>query len=266
MTETSSPTHSSILPTVDSLNYSVNDRKRTRGVQSSIATAMALKEKRSTLMEAKDIRKAKQQQLQTEIQEHHNRQKTQNGYHFSTKNENTSFHINSELSNDETPPKKIRLKVENEPQSSRNTVTRRSSTDSNTPNMLTEIKSELMKVENDGDIKCDGIGSWSNTNVLLNQIDDNAEKDVRTTIELVAENEVEHTVGFSVHEEDLVTECMSQSYESFPNVEDLVSGLASSATPSNIILVGNSKTVGCNNSQTGNQSPVSSQTCSSIAS
>ena len=32
-------------------------RKRTRGVQSSILTAMALKEKRATLSEAKDIRK-----------------------------------------------------------------------------------------------------------------------------------------------------------------------------------------------------------------
>jgi hypothetical protein len=34
-------------------------RKRTRGVQSSILTAMALKEKRATLSEAKDIRKVK---------------------------------------------------------------------------------------------------------------------------------------------------------------------------------------------------------------
>ena len=34
-----------------------DSRKRTRGVQSSILTAMALKEKRATLSEAKDIRK-----------------------------------------------------------------------------------------------------------------------------------------------------------------------------------------------------------------
>jgi len=38
---------------------STNVSKRTRGVQSSIETAMALKEKRATLFEAKDIRKVK---------------------------------------------------------------------------------------------------------------------------------------------------------------------------------------------------------------
>ena len=35
---------------------------------------MALKEKRSTLLEVKEIRKAKQQQLENEIQEHQQRQ------------------------------------------------------------------------------------------------------------------------------------------------------------------------------------------------
>jgi hypothetical protein len=40
-----------------SSNPGPDQRKRTRGVESSILTAMALKEKRATLSEAKDIRK-----------------------------------------------------------------------------------------------------------------------------------------------------------------------------------------------------------------
>lgn len=68
----STSSSSSQLPSQSVLKHEVNmssvsgspaiepdSRKRTRGVQSSILTAMALKEKRATLSEAKDIRKVK---------------------------------------------------------------------------------------------------------------------------------------------------------------------------------------------------------------
>ena len=54
----SQPVNQEISSSSNPVNPSGSDqRKRTRGVQSSILTAMALKEKRATLSEAKDIRK-----------------------------------------------------------------------------------------------------------------------------------------------------------------------------------------------------------------
>ena len=56
------PSSQPVNPEISSSSNPVNplgldQLKRTRGVQSSILTAMALKEKRATLSEAKDIRK-----------------------------------------------------------------------------------------------------------------------------------------------------------------------------------------------------------------
>jgi len=292
------------------------ERKRTRGVQSSIATAMALKEKRSTLLEAKDIRKAKQQQIQTEIQEHHHRQHTQSTFKFATiKDENSSLPINAQSPDEEVVSKKIRLDINRRESSpSSNISSRRSSTDSGNQKMViddeikfsktqgdalstkqlakkdmhwyqsahlpeaqtshpplslfneeeqNEVKNEI-KIENDTE-STGGSATWSTIDIILNR--DEEGREIKSTIELVGESEVNST-GFSsaVDDDDLVSECMSR--DSFPNVEDLVSGLSSNpaAVQGGTHTTGVSKTIRSYNSPIGNRSPISSQACSSIAS
>ena len=268
------------IPTASSSSF-VQERRRTRGIQSSIATAMALKEKRSTLSEAKDIRKAKQQQIQTEFQEHH-RQQTQISYQ------------SAETDDEEKRAKKVRLDLnQKELGPSSNTSSHRSSVDSlkedeATTNKLQEgeFNEEVLpsqqhdngegeatlttkiKLENKelGMLSVNNT-TWSSIDLLLNR--DAAGKEMKSTIELVGETETNQG-SVNNDDDDLVSDCISQSRDAFPNVEELVSGLASATTaPMNIPTSSYGITYvvhSSNNSPVSAHSPRSSQACSSITS
>ena len=289
---------------------SASERKRTRGIQSSIASAMALKEKRSTLLEAKDIRKAKQQQIDYEYQEHQERQQSQlSKYNVipTPKDENTALPINS-ISLSQKPPSKI-LRLD----PSSNLISSSS------------LRNDLVKREKDKDRSSSwykGAGILESPTIhpptkLFNEEDHNCfadeEEDAETpmpeTTKLKDKNrkcdknscpgidkpfacqgqdEVEkdeyRTREFDLNDEeddkdrselssvatggddDLVSECMmSQSRNPFPNVEDLVSELPSTAL--NTSLTGcSSKALPYVNGLIINPSPISSQACSSISS
>ena len=273
-------------------------------------------------MEAKEIRKAKQIQIENEIQEHEERQQTQHGYLYSLENENTSLRLNSMIS-DQTSSKFLRLDHGEKDDSSNDVGSRRSSADSSFHGNYGEEQANEMKPENYGNnpmllkkeksgnswyhkdglslgapsshpptslfneedsehfpecgsaIKTERIksesGDWSTLDILLNRRDDEEEEDDKSTLELVGDNEDNGPRDFSSvddDEEDLVSECMSQSQNPFPNVDELVSGLAPFPSTANIshVVMGSSKTVIYPNNLMGSQSPISSQTCSSIAS
>ena len=300
------------------------DRKRTRGVQSSIASAMALKEKRATLMEAKEIRKAKQMQIENEINEHQQQQQNQHAYIYSTKNENTSLPLNT-MSPEEPPSKFIRLgnveKVEY-----LNTIgSRRSSVDSSyhgssmlepvhdfkreyvdnsddqesitskkgkhsnswfhknglmlgspstqPPTSLFNEEDHENLLDDGATIKTEKIKSekrdWSELDILLNRHNESVEEN-KCTLDIIGDKEDNASREFSSvddEELDLVSECMTQSENHFPNVDELVSGLAPFTSTANISQsMGSSKTCIYPNILIGSPSPVSSQTCSSIAS
>ena len=290
------------------LTNSASERKRTRGVQSSIASAMALKEKRSTLLEAKDIRKAKQQQIDYEYQEHQERQQSQLSKYtvFPTpKDENTALPINS-ISLSQKPPSKIlRLDTSSNLISSssvRNdhvlSKDQRSSSwykgagilESPTihpPTKLfneedhnsfadedeeaeipmpetTKLKDKNRKgdknscLDIDKSFACQGQDEVQKDEYNTRELDLNDEEDDKDRSELSSVA----TGG----DDDLVSECMmSQSRNPFPNVEDLVSELPSTAL--NTSLTGcSSKALPYVNGLIINPSPISSQACSSISS
>ena len=283
---------------------------------------MALKEKRATLMEAKEIRKAKQLQIENEIQEHQQRQQTQHAYLYSSKNENTSLPLNS-MSPDEPSSKFIRLGYIEKDNSSNYNGSRRSSVDSSCNGSLvseniTDLKQEkgtnfddhksiaLKKEETSGSwFNKDGLmlgassshppsslfneedpdnlpqdwsankqksiksenGEWSTLDMLLNRRDGEGE-DSKNTLDLIENNEENAPREFSSPgDEDLVSDCMSQSQNPFPNVEELVSGLAPLTTAVNIShTMGSTKTCIYPINLMESASPISTQTCSSIAS
>ena len=321
------------------LNISVHERKRTRGIQSSIASAIALKEKRSTLLEAKDIRKAKQEQLENEIQEHQQRQQSQANYFVLSKDENTSLHLNSMPSNQEKPSKRIRLEAQRDQVGSLDDIignSRRLFTESDIQNVATnndpislikqekdvyvcdsdkqvvrkdtkwyqgdrllgaptthppitlfneedppsqlsehgvKIKTETSKIENDDESNGDGESTttFSTIDILLNGRDDDGKSTLEIDEDVDEDNtavEFSSTAAEDEDNEDLVSECMSQSQNPFPNVEELVSGLVTTATiNTSCPTTGSSKTVVYSNGLIGSSdSPMSSQACSSVAS
>ena len=318
---------------------SASERKRTRGIQSSIASAMALKEKRSTLLEAKDIRKAKQQQIDYEYQEHQERQQSQlSKYNVlpTPKDENTALPINS-ISLSQKPPSKI-LRLDPScnliSSSSLSNDHVLSKTDPisqivirpiDSENVMRKDKNNLVKREKDKDRSSSwykGAGILESPTIhpptkLFNEEDHNsfadeeeeaeipmpettklkgknrkwdknscpgidkpfadqeqyeAEKDKYNTMELNLNDEGDDKDRSELSsvatggDDDLVSECMmSQSRNPFPNVEDLVSELPSTAL--NTSLTGcSSKALPYVNGLIINPSPISSQACSSISS
>jgi hypothetical protein len=282
---------------------------------------MALKEKRSTLLEAKEIRKAKQQQLENEIQEHQQRQQTQqSAYLYSSKNENTSIHLNS---SHDLPSKIRRLDLVNKVTSFNEDLgSRRSSTDSTNfvaddilkqekvlvsrePENLV-IKKEIgaewyqrehligaptnrppislfneedqdqessqenrkikTELEHEGDNDISPNKTWSTIDILLNRRGEDG-KDTKTSLDLVEDSGENTAADFSSvtdnAEEDLVSEVMSQSQNSFPNVEELVSGLSPTTLNISCTTIGSSKTVIYSHNLMENHSPMSSHACSS---
>ena len=289
---------------------SASERKRTRGIQSSIASAMALKEKRSTLLEAKDIRKAKQQQIDYEYHEQQERQQSHLSKYsvFSTpKDENAALPINS-ISLSQKPPSKI-LRLD----------------PIDSENVMEKDKNNLIKKEKDKDRSSSwyrGAGILESPTIhpptkLFNEEDHNSFADEEEEAEITmpettklkdknrkgdknscleidksfacqGQDEVEkdkyNTRQFYLNDEeddkerselssvvtggddDLVSECMmSQSRNPFPNVEDLVSEIASTALKTSLTGC-SSKALPYVNGSIINPSPISSQACSSISS
>ena len=289
---------------------SASERKRTRGIQSSIASAMALKEKRSTLLEAKDIRKAKQQQIDYEYHEQQERQQSHLSKYtvFSTpKDENAALPINS-ISLSQKPPSKI-LRLD----------------PIDSENVMEKDKNNLIKREKDKDRSSSwyrGAGILESPTIhpptkLFNEEDHNSFADEEEEAEITmpettklkdknrkgdknscleidksfacqGQDEVEkdkyNTRQFYLNDEeddkerselssvvtggddDLVSECMmSQSRNPFPNVEDLVSEIASTALKTSLTGC-SSKALPYVNGLIINPSPISSQACSSISS
>ena len=278
---------------------------------------MALKEKRATLTEAKEIRKAKQMQIENEIQLHEQRRQNHQAYLFSTKNENTSLPLNT-MSQDEPPSKFIRLEDVEKDESVNGVGSRRSSVDSSfrgsviyeqvhglkqekgdfgnpvsnnlkrgynkdglilaspsihPPTSLFNEEDQDSLSENGPTIKEEKIksenGDWSALDILLNSNDEGGEEN-KNSLELIEDKEENGSRDFSSvddEEVDLVSECMTQSQNPFPNVDELVSGLAPLPNEANISqTMGSSKTCIYPNILIGSPSPISSQTCSSIAS
>ena len=289
---------------------SASERKRTRGIQSSIASAMALKEKRSTLLEAKDIRKAKQQQIDYEYHEQQERQQSHLSKYtvFSTpKDENAALPINS-ISLSQKPPSKI-LRLD----------------PIDSENVMEKDKNNLIKREKDKDRSSSwyrGAGILESPTIhpptkLFNEEDHNSFADEEEEAEITmpettklkdknrkgdknscleidksfacqGQDEVEkdkyNTRQFYLNDEeddkerselssvvtggddDLVSECMmSQSRNPFPNVEDLVSEIPSTALKTSLTGC-SSKALPYVNGLIINPSPISSQACSSISS
>ena len=289
---------------------SASERKRTRGIQSSIASAMALKEKRSTLLEAKDIRKAKQQQIDYEYHEQQERQQSHLSKYtvFSTpKDENAALPINS-ISLSQKPPSKI-LRLD----------------PIDSENVMEKDKNNLIKKEKDKDRSSSwyrGAGILESPTIhpptkLFNEEDHNSFADEEEEAEITmpettklkdknrkgdknscleidksfacqGQDEVEkdkyNTRQFYLNDEeddkerselssvvtggddDLVSECMiSQSRNPFPNVEDLVSEIPSTALKTSLTGC-SSKALPYVNGLIINPSPISSQACSSISS
>ena len=278
---------------------------------------MALKEKRATLTEAKEIRKAKQMQIENEIQLHEQRRQNHHSYLYSTKNENTSLPLNT-MSLGEPPSKFIRLEDVEKDVSLNRVGSRRSSVDSSfrgsviyeqvhelkqeegafgnpvsnnlkngyskdgliiaspsshPPTSLFNEEDQDSLSENEPRIKEEKNksenGDWSALDILLNSNDEGGEEN-KNSLELIEDKEDNGSRDFSSvddEEVDLVSECMTQSQNPFPNVDDLVSGLAPLPNEANISqTMGSSKTCIYPNILIGSPSPISSQTCSSITS
>ena len=289
---------------------SASERKRTRGIQSSIASAMALKEKRSTLLEAKDIRKAKQQQIDYEYQEHQERQQSQlSKYNVipTPKDENTALPINSISLSQKPPSKMLRLDPSSNLISSfslRNDLVKREKDkdrssswykgagilESPTIHPPTKLFNEedhncFADEEEDAETpmpettklkdknrKCDKNSCPGIDKPFACQGQDEVEKDEYRTREFDLNDEEDDKDRSELSsvatggDDDLVSECMmSQSRNPFPNVEDLVSELPSTAL--NTSLTGcSSKALPYVNGLIINPSPISSQACSSISS
>ena len=278
---------------------------------------MALKEKRATLTEAKEIRKAKQMQIENEIQLHEQRRQNHPAYLYSTKNENTSLPLNT-MSPDEPPSKFIRLEAVEKDESLNGVGSRRSSVDSSFRGsviyeQVDELKQEkgefgnpvsnnlkrgyskdglmlaspsshpptsLFNEEDQDSLSENGPtikeekdklenGDWSALDILLNSNNEGGEEN-KNSLELIEDKEDNGSRDFSSvddEEVDLVSECMTQSQNPFPNVDELVSGLAPLPNEANISqTMGSSKTCIYQNILIGSPSPISSQTCSSITS